>query len=201
MDSKFFASNESIACPDPTRGRLMPEGLFGCLKSFVVSVRLQVLANFRSRQASYSSRVLDAGANLKEAMLLARHSDPRLTMKTYARVGLVSLSRVLDNMPGTECKPAHEAKQAKATGTDDDHCFAPAPTPAVAHQFWRELKLTGAHGRDEFARDGTLESVHNPGDHENLRTSAHSHASEHTERPRQDSNLRPPRSKHGALSS
>ncbi len=134
-------------------------------------------------------------------MELARHSDPRLTMKTYARVGLVSLSRVLDNMPGTERGSTPESRQARATGTDDAAISTPAPTPALAPQFGRELKLTGAHGRDEFARSGTLGSARNPGDHANLRTSAHSHASEHTKRPRQDSNLRPPRSKHGALSS
>ena len=40
-----------------------------------------------------TSRVLDAGASAKEAMELSRHSDPRLTMKTCARV--------LDNCPPT----------------------------------------------------------------------------------------------------
>lgn len=110
-------------------------------------------------------------------------------------------SHDLDNMPGSERKDTPEVHQARVTVTDDTTIFGPAPTPALAPQFGRELKLTGAYGRDEFARSGAVGSVRKPGDHANLHTSAHSHMSEHIKRPRQDSNLRPPRSKHGALSS
>jgi integrase len=53
-------------------------------------------ADFHSLRGHYISRVVESGANLKEAMELARHSDPKLTMRTYARVRLHDLSAVVD---------------------------------------------------------------------------------------------------------
>lgn len=44
-------------------------------------------------------RILDAGATVKEAMELARHSDPKLTLKPYARIGIANLSGVLSGIP------------------------------------------------------------------------------------------------------
>jgi integrase/recombinase XerC len=154
-------------------------------------------ADFHSLRVSYISRVLDAGANLKEAMELARHSDPRLTMKTYARVGLVSLARVLDNMPGTERTNTPQAQRARATGTDDTPISAPAPAP----QYGRELRLTSAHRRDEPEQIDEGGAAPESLDFKHQSDTAHTGASQHTKRLRQDSNLRPPRSKHGALSS
>ncbi len=77
------------------------------------------VVDFHGLRVHYISRVVEAGANVKEAMELARHSDPKLTLKTYARVGMHNLARVLDGMPKADTRPAREAETLRATGTDD----------------------------------------------------------------------------------
>lgn len=77
------------------------------------------VVDFHGLRVHYVSRVVEAGANVKEAMELARHSDPRLTLKTYARVGMHNLARVLDGMPKAGMRPDREADTLRATGTDD----------------------------------------------------------------------------------
>ena len=67
--------------------------------------------DFHGLRTTYISRVVETGANLKECMELARHSDPKLTMKTYARVRLHDLSAVLERLPSSAAAPL------KATGT------------------------------------------------------------------------------------
>jgi integrase len=77
------------------------------------------VVDFHGLRVHYVSRVVEAGANVKEAMELARHSDPKLTLKTYARVGMHNLTRVLDGMPKADTRPTREAEALRATGTDD----------------------------------------------------------------------------------
>lgn len=69
-------------------------------------------ADFHSLRGQYIGRVVQAGANLKEAMELARHSDPKLTMKTYARVRLNDLAAVLERLP-----TARPSAPSQGTGT------------------------------------------------------------------------------------
>ncbi len=76
------------------------------------------VVDFHGLRVHYISRVVDAGANVKEAMELARHSDPKLTLKTYARVGMFNLAKVLDGMPNADASTAREPEAMKATGTD-----------------------------------------------------------------------------------
>jgi integrase len=66
------------------------------------------VVDFHGLRVHYVSRVVETGATVKEAMELARHSDPKLTMKTYARVSIHSLTRVLDKMPKAENGPGRE---------------------------------------------------------------------------------------------
>ncbi len=49
----------------------------------------------------YSLRHLaeEGGATLREVMTLMRHSDPKLTLRTYGRLQLGHLSRAVENMP------------------------------------------------------------------------------------------------------
>ena len=44
------------------------------------------------------------GATLKEAMQLARHSDPRLTMARYGRAQLEDLGQTVSRLPELGCK-------------------------------------------------------------------------------------------------
>jgi len=77
------------------------------------------VVDFHGLRVHYVSRVVEAGANVKEAMELARHSDPKLTLKTYAKLGMHNLTRVLEALPGANQGPRTEAQTLRATGTDD----------------------------------------------------------------------------------
>jgi hypothetical protein len=69
-------------------------------------------------------------------MELARHSDPKLTLKTYARVQMHNLTRVLDGMPAVGDSPERKAEAMRATGTDGgarihaDQCPQKSPQSA-----------------------------------------------------------------------
>jgi integrase/recombinase XerD len=51
-----------------------------------------------SLRVHFISRVAETSASLKQAMELARHSDPKLTMKTYAKVQMSALAAVVDGI-------------------------------------------------------------------------------------------------------
>jgi integrase/recombinase XerC len=75
------------------------------------------VVDFHSLRVRFISAVVDAGANVKQAMELARHSDPKLTLRTYAKVRLVDPSAVVDAIPSTGILAGDGA--LRATGTDD----------------------------------------------------------------------------------
>ena len=54
--------------------------------------------DFHALRSVYISNVIRAGADLKQAMTLARHSDPRLTASRYARTRLRDLGAVVDKL-------------------------------------------------------------------------------------------------------
>ena len=58
--------------------------------------------DFHSLRNTYISGVIRSGADLKQAMTLARHSDPRLTTARYARTNLQDLGTVVESLPGGE---------------------------------------------------------------------------------------------------
>ena len=75
--------------------------------------------DFHALRAVFISDVIRAGADLKQAMTLARHSDPRLTASRYARTRLHDLGAVVDKLPQPE-SPATSPEPAvlRMTGTD-----------------------------------------------------------------------------------
>ena len=103
------------------------------------------VADFHGLRVHYISRVVAAGANLKQAMELARHSDPKLTLGTYAKVGLASLSGVLSRVPSVATPTEPHPQRAVATGT-----FGPIPetesrrqtpphqSPQTSHRIMRD---------------------------------------------------------------
>jgi hypothetical protein len=77
-------------------------------------------ADFHCLRHSFVSMLDKSGATLKEAMQLARHSDPRLTMAVYGRARFHDLSGAVDRLPSFSEPPTINSEQAvlKATGTD-----------------------------------------------------------------------------------
>ena len=110
------------------------------------------VADFHALRVYFITRLVETGATLKEAMELARHSDPKLTLKTYARVGMHNLGRVLDRLPGT-ARPNRDAETLRATGTD----AADAAEP--------RSRNTGATRLAAINGDGVRASATGPGRH------------------------------------
>src|SRR5437763_4219070 len=76
-------------------------------------------ADFHALRHSYVALLDQAGLTLKQAMQLARHSDPKLTMAVYGRAALHDLGAAVDRMPLPLTGPDPEAPAAalRATGT------------------------------------------------------------------------------------
>src|SRR5262245_37036102 len=62
-------------------------------------------ADFHALRHSYIALLDKSGATLKEAMQLARHSDPKLTMAVYGRAALHDLGAAVDRLPVPTGKP------------------------------------------------------------------------------------------------
>ena len=73
--------------------------------------------DFHSLRNSYISDLMRTGADLKQAMTLARHSDPRLTAKRYARTRLHDLGSVVNKLPQSY-PPSSSQALLRRTGTD-----------------------------------------------------------------------------------
>jgi integrase len=110
------------------------------------------VVDFHGLRVHFVSRVVEAGANVKEAMELARHSDPKLTLKTYARVGMHNLTRVLDRMPKADTHPTRQAETLRATGTDD---HAASGTNHPPHHAPHSADGTGRIGAASRNEQGT----------------------------------------------
>jgi len=76
--------------------------------------------DFHAFRNCYISNVIRAGADLKQAMTLARHSDPKLTTARYARTRLHDLGSLVNKLPGSK-EP--ETARLRMTGTDGDAAF------------------------------------------------------------------------------
>ena len=75
--------------------------------------------DFHALRSVYISNVIRAGADLKQAMTLARHSDPKLTAGRYARTRLHDLGSVVDKLPESTVTPTQPVV-LRLTGTDDN---------------------------------------------------------------------------------
>ena len=75
-------------------------------------------ADFHALRHSYIALLDRSGATLKEAMHLARHSDPKLTMAVYGRARLHDLSETVQRLPSLLDGPDSGCPVLTATGTE-----------------------------------------------------------------------------------
>src|SRR5262249_4510881 len=76
-------------------------------------------ADFHALRHSYVALLDKAGLTLKQAMQLARHSDPKLTMAVYGRAALHDLGAAVDRLPGLVTKGADNLRTTlRPTGTE-----------------------------------------------------------------------------------
>jgi integrase len=104
-----------------------------------------LFADFHSLRHSFIALLDRSGATLKEAMQLARHSDPKLTIARYGRAQLHDLAQAVGRMP--VLLPGQGA--LAATGTES---FRPACATGEAGQ--ERLRLVEKQAVVSAASDG-----------------------------------------------
>ena len=77
-----------------------------------------LVADFHSLHHCFVALLDRAGVSLKQAMQLARHSDPKLTMARYGRAQLHDLAAAVENLPGLVPSRRDHRQALAATGTD-----------------------------------------------------------------------------------
>jgi integrase len=75
-------------------------------------------ADLHALRHSFIAMLDQSGATLKQAMQLARHSDPKLTAARYGRARMNDLGAVLDRMPSLVASDSRKTESLQATGTD-----------------------------------------------------------------------------------
>ena len=80
-----------------------------------------LFCDFHSLRHCYVALLDRTGATLKQAMHLARHSDPKLTMRRYGRPQLHDLQAAVERFPSLLTPaPGTDADTMRATGTDGE---------------------------------------------------------------------------------
>ena len=75
-----------------------------------------LVADFHALRHCYVALLDQAGVSLKQAMQLARHSDPKLTMARYGRAQLHDLAAAVESLPAL-MPPEKSPESLRATGT------------------------------------------------------------------------------------
>jgi Phage integrase family len=75
-----------------------------------------LVADFHSLRHCFVALLDRAGVSLKQAMQLARHSDPKLTMARYGRAQLHDLAAAVESLPAL-MPPDKGRESLRATGT------------------------------------------------------------------------------------
>ena len=107
--------------------------------------------DFHALRNCYISDVLCTGADLKQAMTLARHTDPRLTAGRYARTRLHDLGAVVNKLPAPT--PTTEPTSLRMTGTDGKSA-ATGAAPGAADSDYGRLRLMTSEENHLLESDG-----------------------------------------------
>ena len=78
-----------------------------------------LMLDFHSFRHGYVTEICKANVSPRVMMELARHSDPRLTMKLYSRLEVVDMAKALNSLPKLAGEAENEAEGValKATGS------------------------------------------------------------------------------------
>jgi hypothetical protein len=110
--------------------------------------------DFHALRACFISDVIRTGADLKQAMTLARHSDPKLTAGRYARTRLHDLGGVVNKLPNPSATQ-QENTVLRLTGTDgkSDNLIRCGAAPGAAD---------GGNGRERLKTIENVDGVDEP---------------------------------------
>jgi len=95
------------------------------------------VVDFHALRATYITMLVKGGASVKESQQLARHSDPKLTLNVYTKLGVHDLSGALDKLPNLTGDGPGQQRQ-RATGTYDAHADTPTDSRLYPRQLERE---------------------------------------------------------------
>jgi integrase len=115
-------------------------------------------ADFHALRHSFIALLDKCGATLKEAMQLARHSDPKLTMAVYGRAQLHDLAGAVEKLPAL-LSPNSGGEAVRATGTDGAE--AVRPRPRLDHTDAVRCEPMRPHDNSPMGEELT-ERCHNP---------------------------------------
>ncbi len=78
-------------------------------------------ADFHALRATYITMLARANVPVKVLQTLARHSDPKLTLNTYATMGISDMNAAVALLPNLNALPSAERgrEELRATGTDN----------------------------------------------------------------------------------
>jgi integrase len=107
-------------------------------------------ADLHALRHSYVLLLDQAGVTVKQAMSLARHSDPKLTMARYGRPQLGDLGSAVNRLPSLTGRPQETGQGGGLRATGTDPAAAPALAPPLA-PLAPKLAPTG-DGRGECLR-------------------------------------------------
>ncbi len=75
--------------------------------------------DFHALRHTFVTRLVKSGVNTKTAQILARHSDPRLTLGVYSHIELIDQFAAVNGLPPLDTPSTEtESERAAATGTD-----------------------------------------------------------------------------------
>jgi hypothetical protein len=124
--------------------------------------------DFHSLRHSYVALLDRAGVTVKEAMHLARHSDPKLTMKRYGKPRRHDLTAAMNRFPQVlRERPSGESQALSATGTDPlPYTTLTQSSDSRSHSVRADDNRAGASETVESSRKSlrikTLENNSNP---------------------------------------
>ena len=76
------------------------------------------VVDFHSLRYTLGTLLQAAGTPLRTAMLLMRHTDPKLTLSTYVTLEHLDTAGAIERLPDLDAKPEAQKEQAVMTGTD-----------------------------------------------------------------------------------
>jgi hypothetical protein len=116
-----------------------------------------LFADFHSLRHSFIALLDRSGATLKEAMQLARHSDPKLTMAVYGRAALQELGQAVGRLP-----------MLTGSGSESNEDRQAPVCTGFAQPIEGGCRTKRAEGPEEGA-EGRGDEEHNPLYHRGLR--------------------------------
>ncbi len=94
------------------------------------------MVDFHALRTTYITLVVKSGASVKEAQELARHSDPKLTMNVYTKLGIHDLTGALESMPAHEQEPSTDEVTMRLPSGLNSACQTFSVWPASTAVAW-----------------------------------------------------------------